>query len=298
MRFSLWLSNSIPWPDVVARATLAERTGWDGLYVADHFMPNADDVSGPVHECFSLLAGLAVAVPRVRLGSLVAGNTYRHPAVLAKQATTIDHMSGGRMVLGLGAGWQQNEHAAYGIDLGTVPERIAWFEEACRVVRSLRDEHRSDLVGARYQLTEAPLEPKPVGPLPLLIGASGERVMPRIVAALADEWNCWGDPERFAAKSAVMTRACEAAGRDPATLVRSTQALVFVGPAGAETAARANASRPSIGGTPAQLLDIVATYVEAGVDELIVPDFTARSQAEALEVTELLATEVIAVARG
>ena len=295
MRFSLWTTTSQPWSDLQERAARAEATGWDGVYVADHFMPNSDDVSEPLHECFAVLAGLAASVPRVRLGSLVAGNTYRHPAVLAKQATTIDHISGGRFVLGLGAGWQENEHTAYGLEFGGTRERLDWFEQACRVVTSLRDAARTTTEG-RYALREAPLEPKPLGPLPLLIGASGERVMPRIVAAYADEWNVWGTPELFAHKSRIMSAACEAAGRDPATLVRSTQALLFLGPDGVERAAAAG--RPAIGGTTSQLLDVVAAYAAAGLDELVIPDFTLGGHDRVLETIELLAAELIAPARG
>ncbi|HEX7133557.1 MAG TPA: LLM class flavin-dependent oxidoreductase, partial [Iamia sp.] len=150
MRFSHWISTAHPWDEVLDRGRHAEATGWDGLYVADHFMTNKEGPSdSPMHECFSLLAALAATVPRVRLGSLVAGNTYRHPAVLAKQAVTIDHISGGRMVLGLGAGWQVNEHEAYGIPLGSTKERLAWFEEACQVVTGLRDQGRTTVAGDR-----------------------------------------------------------------------------------------------------------------------------------------------------
>ena len=297
MRFSLWISTALPWPDLQERARRAESTGWDGVYVADHFMPNGDDVSGPMHECFSVLAGLAASVPRVRLGSLVAGNTYRHPAVLAKQAAAIDHISGGRFVLGLGAGWQENEHDAYGMPLGSVKERIEWFREACQVVRSLRDDDRTTFAGQRYQLADAPLEPKPIGPLPLLIGASGERTMPGIVAAYADEWNVWGTPERFAQKTAVMTAACEAVDRDPASLLRSTQALLFLGPDGAATAEKLAAIRPAIGGTTDQLRDLVRQYAAAGLDELIVPDFTFGDQRKALATIDELAADLVAATR-
>src|SRR5262249_30473488 len=124
VRFSLWANASQSWPDLLAGASRAESTGWDGVWVADHFMPNAEDTSSPVQECWTLLAGLAAAVPRVRLGALVAGNTYRHPPILAKEAVTVDHISGGRAVLGIGAGWQENEHVAYGIEFSTVRGRL------------------------------------------------------------------------------------------------------------------------------------------------------------------------------
>ncbi|QXC62781.1 TIGR03560 family F420-dependent LLM class oxidoreductase [Aquihabitans sp. G128] len=298
MRFSLWTSTEPAWPDLLERASAAEAAGFDGVWVADHFMPNGTDVSSPMLECFTTLAGLAAAVPRVRLGSLVAGNTYRHPAVLANIGATIDHVSGGRFVLGVGAGWQENEHAAYGIELPSRRERIDRFEEACEVIASLRDRPRTDFAGTRYQLTDAPMEPKPLGPMPLLIGSSGPKRMPPIVARWADEWNSWGTPEVFADKVAHIDRACDEAGRDPASLQRSTQALVFLGPDGAAKAAELQAIRPAIGGTAEQLLEVVEQYRAAGVDELIFPDFTFGSgQSEVLEVIDQLAREVVAVAR-
>ncbi|MEZ5177970.1 MAG: TIGR03560 family F420-dependent LLM class oxidoreductase [Acidimicrobiales bacterium] len=297
MRFSLWTSTEPAWPDLLARARAAEAAGLDGVWVADHFMPNSDDVSAPMLECFSVLAGLAAAVPRVRLGSLVAGATYRHPAVLANVAAAIDQVSGGRFVLGIGAGWQQNEHDAYGIELGSVTERIDRFAEACEVVTSLRDHDRTTFEGRYFQLADAPMEPKPTGPMPLLIGSSGPNRMAALVARWADEWNSWGTPEVFAEKGAHVTRALEEAGRDPATLARSTQALVFLGPDGATTAERFAAIRPAIGGTPEQLVEVVGRYAEAGVDELIFPDFTFGPQAQALETIDQLAREVVDVVR-
>lgn len=297
MRFSLWTDTATPWPDLLARARAAEAAGLDGIWVADHFLPNFGDVGAPLLECFSTLAGLAAAVPRVRLGSLVAGITYRHPAVLANQAVAIDRIGGGRFVLGVGAGWQINEHEAYGIELGSVSERIDRFAEACEVIVGLRDQPRTTFAGDHYRLADAPMEPKPEGPLPLLVGSSGPRRMAALVARWADEWNTWGTPELFAEKYAHVERALLDAGRDPATLQRSTQALVCLGPDGAATAAKLAAVRPAIGGTAEQLLDVVARYEAAGVDELIFPDFTFGSQPEALETIEQLARDVAAAYR-
>ncbi len=296
MRCSLWTSTETAWPDLLERAQAAEAFGYDGVWVADHFMPNSAEVAAPLLECFSVLAAMAATVPRLRLGSLVGGNTYRHPAVLANQAATIDQISGGRLVFGLGAGWQINEHEAYGIDLGSIKERIDRFEEACEVVTSLRDRTRTTVDGHYYQLTDAPMEPKPLGPMPLLIGSSGPVRMARIVARWADEWNTWGTPSLFAEKAANVERALEDSGRDPASLQRSTQALVFLGPDGAAQAEKLQAVRPSIGGTADQLLEVVAAYAAAGVDELIVPDFTFGDQAQALETIEQFAREVADVA--
>jgi alkanesulfonate monooxygenase SsuD/methylene tetrahydromethanopterin reductase-like flavin-dependent oxidoreductase (luciferase family) len=267
MQLSAWPTATHPWETIRDLSLHAEQAGYDGVWVMDHFMDNTPEGGGHVHEGFSVLAALAAVVPRVRLGSLVAGNLYRHPAVLANQATTIDHISGGRFVLGLGAGWQENEHRQYGIELPAPGPRLRRFEEACQVVRLLRDEPVADFEGVYYQLHSARMEPKPVGPMPLLIGGSGEKVMAGIIARQADEWNVWGTPEFFAHKTAVMTRACEDAGRDPSTLRRSTQAFVVLGrEPGPQDGTR------TIGGSLEQLRDTVGRYAEAGLDELIVPD--------------------------
>lgn len=293
MRISLWISTDNSWADIRSLALHAEATGWDGIWIADHFMSFDDNqIDRPMQECFSVLGALAAVVPRVRLGSLVAGNTYRHPAVLANQAATIDEVSGGRLVLGIGAGWQENEHRRYGIELGSVRDRLAWFEEACQVIRSLRDDHRTTFAGQRYQLEDAPMVPKATGPLPILIGASGEQRMPTVVAKYADEWNLWSVPETWKAKRAIYDRALEAEGRDPATLVRSTQALLFTGPDGARTAEEFRAIRPAIGGTSEQLIDTISQWADAGLDELIVPTFTFLSTEQATDTISSFIEEV------
>lgn len=296
MIFSVWLSAAKPWDEVLDLGRHAEATGWDGLWVADHFMRNGDGPSDdPMHEAFALLAGLAATVPRVRLGPLVAGNTYRHPAVLMKAATTIDHISGGRMVLGVGAGWQVNEHEAYGIELGGVRERLEWFEQACRIFTGLRDDDRTTVPG-RYDVVDAPLQPKPVGPMPLLIGASGQKVMARIVAEHAQEWNTWSTPDQWLEKRKGYDRALDEAGRDPATLHTSTQALVFPGEDGAAQAEKVLAGgsgRAAIGGTSAQLVDTVGKWAEAGLDELIIPDFTLGSPERTRDALDQLMAEVV-----
>ena len=121
MRFSVWLGTQQPWDDLVTSAEHTERTGWDGLWLADHFMPNGARSSAPRLEAWTTIAAIAARVGRVHVGVLVTGNTYRHPAVLAKMAATVDHICEGRLVLGLGAGWQENEHEAYGIELRPSP---------------------------------------------------------------------------------------------------------------------------------------------------------------------------------
>jgi F420-dependent oxidoreductase-like protein len=276
MRFSYWPAPVHDWTDVLDTCRHVERTGWDGIWYADHFMPSIGDVDGPNQECWTVLAGLAAAVPRVRLGPLVTGNTYRHPAVLAKMAATVDHISGGRLVLGLGAGWQENEHEAYGIEFGTVGARLDWLEEACQIIRSLFAEERTSFSGSRYTITDAPLEPKPVqSPPPLLIGGGGEQRTMRIAARHADEWNIWGTPERLAEKGAVLDQRCEEIGRDPGEITRSANALLYLSDdeVWLSQHRERDIGRPTIVGTPAEVQEIVGRYREAGVDELIIPDW-------------------------
>jgi F420-dependent oxidoreductase-like protein len=294
MHFGFWPNASQAWSDILAGAADAERTGWDSVWIADHFLPFTDDTSGPVHECWALLAGLAVAVPRVRLGSLVVGNTYRHPAVLAKQAVSVDHLAGGRVVLGLGAGWQENEHVAYGIEYPSVKGRLDRLEEACAVITSLLRQDRSTFDGIYYPLRDAPLAPRPVGPLPLLVGGGGEQRTLRIAARYADEWNTWGTPDLLAHKGAVLERHCADVGRDPATIGRSANALLFLSEDESWLAPRRDrdVGRPTIVGTPAEVVDIVGAYAEAGVDELIIPDFNLGPPSRRRDTIELFMNEV------
>jgi len=176
MRFSVWPGSHRPWDEVLSTALTAEREGWDGLWFADHFMPNTPSGDGPTLEVWAVLAALAHATDRLRLGPLVTSVTYRHPAVVANAAAAVDVISGGRLVLGLGAGWQANEHAAYGLELGDVPTRSDRLEEAAGIIRSLLRDDRTTVDGRFFTITDAPNEPKPVQPrLPLLVAGKGER---------------------------------------------------------------------------------------------------------------------------
>jgi F420-dependent oxidoreductase-like protein len=298
MRFSLWTSSSQSWPDLLAAARHAESTGWDGVWVADHFMandPGPTPPDTPTLEAGSLVAALAAAVDRVRIGTLVYGNTYRHPAVLANMAATVDQVSGGRFVLGIGAGWQVNEHEQYGIELPPVGERVDRFSEAIQIVRSLLREPTTTFAGRHYRLTDALCEPKPVqSPLPILVGAKGDRML-GITARWADEWNTWGLPDHVAERSGVLDRRCEEAGRDPGEIARSAQALLFITKDDATAAKLAESiPRPVLAGTPERLREVVARYAEVGLDELIIPDFTLGTGAERAELLDRFATEVAA----
>jgi alkanesulfonate monooxygenase SsuD/methylene tetrahydromethanopterin reductase-like flavin-dependent oxidoreductase (luciferase family) len=271
MRLSIWPNAGQPYAEVLEVARHAAETGWDGVYIADHFMPNAGPgrkVDNPTLECGSLVAALGAAVPRVRIGSLVYGNTYRHPAVLANMAATVDHVTGGRFTLGVGAGWQVNEHEQYGIELPLVRQRLDRFVAALQVLHGLLRQPKTTVDGPYYQLTDALCEPKPIqDPLPILVGGGGERRMLRIVAQYADMWNTWGKPDLIAHKSAVLDGYCAEIGRDPKAIARTAQALTVVrGPL------PDGLPMPVIGGSPEQLAETVAQYREIGLDELIVPD--------------------------
>jgi alkanesulfonate monooxygenase SsuD/methylene tetrahydromethanopterin reductase-like flavin-dependent oxidoreductase (luciferase family) len=230
----------------------------------------------------------------MRLGTLVTGNTYRHPAVLAKMAAGVDVISGGRVVLGLGAGWQENEHTAYGIEFDTIAGRLDRLDEACQIVRSLCANEKTTFVGRHYRLTDAPLLPKPVQrPLPLLIGGGGEKRTLRIAARYADEWNVWGDPQTLRHKMAILDRHCREVGRDPRAIQRSAVALLAMSD-DTNFVERVRAQgRPVIGGSVAEVRATIEQYRDAGVDEIIVPDFTLGRGARRLAAYDRFFGEVV-----
>ena len=298
MRFSIWPSPAQSFDDIHEITAHCERTGWDGVYFADHFMPNSEGpepLDGNTLECWSVIAALAATVPRLRLAPLVTSVTYRHPAVLANIAAAVDQVSHGRLTLGVGAGWQLNEHAVYGIPLGSVRERMDRFTEAVQVLRSLLSQPRTTFAGEYYQLQDAPCQPAPVqDKLPLLIGGGGERRTLRVAAQYADEWNAWTTPELLAHKLSVLREHCEQLGRDPGEIHVSTQALVYLSTdkQWLEDKREAAGDRPAIIGTPAEVVDIVARYRDAGADELIIPDFTLGSMARKKDTCDLFMQEV------
>lgn len=277
---------------------MLDRDGWDGLWYADHYMPNTPDgepASGDVLECFSVLAGLAASVPRIRLGSLVSPTTVNHPAVLANRAATIDRMSNGRFVLGLGAGWQVNEHRAYGIDLMEPKDRVTRFGEAIEIISRLLSESRVTFAGKHFTIINAPCEPKPVQqPLPLLVGTGSPRML-RFTARFAQEWNTWGTPTTTPVVVERLHAACEKEGRDPASLHKSTQAMVYIVD-DASVAEKVRAKAPegrSLVGNPEQLTEMIAAYQALGFDEFILPDFTpGESFAQRIETIQRFFTEV------
>ena len=229
--FSVWPSAERPWAEVADLVAWAEDTGWHGFWYADHFMPNTDDervVDGDVHEVWTILSAVAAVSSTLRLGSLVSPTTVRHPAVLANIAASLDRVSSGRLVLGIGAGWQINEHRAYGFDLLSPKDRVDRFEEAIQIVRSLLTEPRTTFSGRHFTFADAACQPTPVqSRLPLLVGTGGPR-MTGITVRHADEWNVWGTPDTAGEKAATLDQACERLGREPRSIRRSVQAFFFL----------------------------------------------------------------------
>jgi len=205
----------------------AERLGFDTAWLHDHLL-NQNDIAWPEDEGWSVLTALLAASERIRGGLMVTANTFRHPALLAKIATTVDRISAGRVEVGLGAGWHEEEHRQYGLTLPPIAERMRRLEEACQVLEALWTKPRATFDGVYYQVRDAYHEPKPVQQPhpPLVIGTGGERVGLRIAARHAQTWNmARATPEEFARKSALLDQYCREIGRDPADVERSIQFL-------------------------------------------------------------------------
>jgi len=234
-RFGLFLSQSNkPLSQVLDEFQMAEDLGFDHAWIVDHLVDTEGPPSHPIHEAWTLLAAIATQTSRIRLGVLVTSNTFRHPAVLLKSAVTVDHISGGRLILGLGTGWHADEHRRYGIALPEPAERVDRFEEAIELISLLMSQERTTFSGRHYQLEDAPLEPRPVQSprIPILIAAHRPRML-RLAARYADQWDTFaampdtatdGVETELSERIRYLDDACRAIGRDPAEIRRSTWA--------------------------------------------------------------------------
>ena len=299
MRFAIFSILTGPtWNDLLGIWRHADESGWDAACVTDHFMPNTPDRVGDSLECWTALAALAAMTKRMRVGTIVSGNTYRHPAVLAKMAANVDIISAGRLICGIGAGWQENEHTAYGMPFYTVGERLQRLDEACQVLNMLWTQERSTFKGKYYQLDDAPLMPKPVQkPRPeLMIGGGGEKVTLKIVARWADHWNVWGGPETLAKKGKILDGYCAAIGRDPKTILRSAVMVPVLSEDRAEidkmqqifmkrmARDEASAKDTLLAGSVAQIQDKLGKLRESGVGLLFIPTmFLGKDQLKPLD---------------
>jgi F420-dependent oxidoreductase-like protein len=235
LRFGLKLSQNATIDTLTTIWRIADDSGFDHCWNMDHFASLGGDDTLDIFEAWTLLAGMAARTTRTRIGCSVTGNTYRHPAVLAKAAVTVDHLSGGRLEFGIGAGWAENEHTMLGLPFGSARDRADWLEEALPIIRALWTAPRTTFTGKRYLLADAVAEPKPVQTPhpPIWIGGVGRRRTLRMAAEHAAVWNApGGRPEEVAELSAVLDGHCADIGRDPAEIRRSVQIRVPADAAG------------------------------------------------------------------
>ena len=303
MKFGVQAAQSgVTWEELLSLWQELDRdSNFDHLWLMDHFvtgMGSAADSSGPCMEGWTALAALAQATSRVRLGILVTGNTYRHPAVLAKMATTVDHISGGRLEFGLGGAWHAYEHQAFAIPFYTTGERLERLDEAAQVIKLLWTRPRPKFQGRYYQLDEPPYNPPNVqsasgGHPPILIGGSGERRTLRTAAKYADATNVQGTPEQVRRKFEVLEGHCREAGRDYSEIRRTVQLLLFLtddpafkqrvvqGVMAFRGASEEDARRSVLLGSVEEVKAQVGEFAEAGVQEIIVAQFP-RTHRESL----------------
>src|ERR1700681_1057897 len=221
LRFGICTDQNMAWSTLVERWKLYEELGFDSVWDCDHYVQPSRP-HGPYFEGWTLLAGLAAVTSRIRIGVLVSCNTFRHPSLLAKEAVTVDHISNGRLELGLGAGWYEAEHTMFGIDFPDPAERVGRFREAVAIIDQLLRNDETSYAGRYYHLRQARSRPRPVQqPRPPLILAGHQRKMLRIVAEYADGWSSFGTVEEMRARSDMLNEHCLAIGRDPRTIRRS-----------------------------------------------------------------------------
>jgi alkanesulfonate monooxygenase SsuD/methylene tetrahydromethanopterin reductase-like flavin-dependent oxidoreductase (luciferase family) len=208
------------WPGLVEHWRIAEEAGFDSLWLFDHFLALYGDPEGPTLETSTLLAALATLTSRARIGVLVYGNTHRNPAILAKEMVTVDHISGGRAMFGIGTGWNEPEHRMYSIPFPSAGDRVSMLDEALTAIESFFTNPRTTFRGEFYQFEEAPFSPKPVQErMPILIGGKRPRML-QVVARHADIWDASGSPDEVAQAGAIIDQHCEAFGRPAGSVLR------------------------------------------------------------------------------
>ena len=270
------------WPSLLQAGIRADELGYTSLWTWDHLYPIVGSSDGPIHEAWLTLAAWAQATARIRVGLMVGANTFRQPALTAKMATTLDHISGGRATLGIGAAWFEEEHTAYGIEFGDgAPERLRWLAEALPIMRGMLRGETPTAKGPHYRARSVRNDPPPVQDrLPLLIGGGGEKVTLKLVARYADANNVGGGVEKVRQKEAVLLRHCETVGRDPAEIERTTGLGVVVIRDSREEARKVAAAifarnggetpwenQPV--GTPEDVAAVIAPFLEIGYRHVI-----------------------------
>ena len=292
------------WPSLLEAGRRADRLGFDSLWTWDHLYPIVGSSDGPILEGYLVLTGWAMATERVRLGLMVGANPFREPALTTKLVTTLDHISGGRAILGIGAAWFEEEHLAYGIPFGSgPPERLRWLAEALPVMRGMLRGERPSAAGPRYAARDVRNDPPPLQErLPILVGGGGERVTLKLVARYADANNVGGSVDNIRRKEAILLEHCESVGRDPAEIERTVgmgTVIIRDSRADAERAFRAMFDRNGRAdywkdqpvGTPEDVAERIAARVELGYRH-VVAGFPAPHDEESMT---RLATEVRAL---
>ena len=280
LKFGICTDQTEPYPVMADRWRYFEELGFDSVWDCDHFI-RPSNPSSPYFEGWTLLAALAAETRRIRVGVLVASNTFRHPALVAQQAITIDHISEGRLELGLGAGWFVEEHRRFGLPFEDPPVRVERFREAIEVIDSLVRGRSTTYEGNYYRLDEARLRPLPVqSPRPpLTLGAHRPRML-KVCAKYADRWNSFGTVEEMAERNRILDEACSEIGRNPAEIVRS-----FYGWA-SHMAAQ---GLPDPWSSLDAFSEVIGRYAEAGVNEFILD----QPRPNQLAIAERIASEVI-----
>jgi alkanesulfonate monooxygenase SsuD/methylene tetrahydromethanopterin reductase-like flavin-dependent oxidoreductase (luciferase family) len=275
-RFGIVRNQNLPWETMVRHWQIFEEAGFDSIWHADHYQrpSRPEDL---FLEGWTLLSAMAMKTTRPRIGILVTSNTFRHPPLLAKQAVTVDHISGGRLELGLGTGWFKGEHERFGVPFPEPPELVDRFEEALTLIDRLLTQEVTNFAGAYYQVHEAPFRPAPVQRPrpPLTLGAHGPRML-RIAARFADRWNSHGSVEEIRERNARLDDACVAIGRDPNEIIRSLYGWTI--PMGMNP-----------WDSPDAFADAVGRYGEAGMSEFLME----APHEEEIPVLERIAADLL-----
>lgn len=284
IRFGIQTAQQgVEWIQMLELWRKADAWGYDSLWNFDHFYPLYVDPEGPCFEGWTTLSALAQATTRARIGHLVNGNTYRHPCITAKMAATLDHISGGRFNLGIGAGWFELEHRSFGIDFKTLPGRLEALDEACRIIRGMFTQPKTTLHGKHYAVTDAMCVPKPVQQPhpPIMIGGTGRKVLLKIVAKHADMWNATGSAELMRELIEVIQRHGNAVGRDAAVIEKTVMLPLCYKAAPPRQEFMCNliahmnqkspeeARRQIMIGDQQECLDTIARYRKAGITHFI-----------------------------
>lgn len=275
--FGIQTIQTWTWPEMHERWVWFEEMGWDSLWMPDHFVPTANP-EGPMFEAWTLLAALATHTKSARLGILVSSNTFRHPAMLAKQAVTIDHISNGRLELGIGAGWYIEEHEMFGLEFPKTKILVEQYAEAVDLLDRYLSSDRTTFNGEYYTLQDAWNRPAPIQEprMPLMLGAHGPRMID-IAAQYADTWNSRGTPEEMRERNIRMDEACQRHDRDPGEVKRSMLYVV------------AQMPQEQPWESTDAFEDFVGRFSEAGVREFIFQP----PPADRLDIVERVATDIL-----